>query len=115
MKGPLTRADIEHAIELSDKHGLTWPVIAERTGRPVGTLKTTVWRFRQGKWGAASRQRARQIEAEAQDLIAAGVTNIAEIARRVGATYAQTYTRLQKIGLDRETIREAAEMARMAA
>lgn len=112
---PYTRDEILRALDLHERQGLTWPEVEAITGRPQTSLKTTASRFKAGKWGAPIRERGRQLDVEAEALIAAGVTCIAEIARRLGCTYGATYMRLRKMGLDAETIREAAEMARMAA
>lgn len=115
MSGPWTRDEILRAIELHEKHGLTWREVEARTGRSRRSLMTTVCRFRSGKWGTPTRDRSRQIEAEVEALIASGVISIAEIARRLGFKYMAMYMRLKKMGLDSETIREAADMARMVA
>lgn len=112
---PYTREEILRALDLHERQGLTWPEIEALTGRGHNSLKSTVCRFRAGKWGAPIRERGKQLDVQVEALISAGVTSIDEIARRLGCTYGATYMRLRKMGLDAETIREAAEMARMAA
>lgn len=112
---PFTREEILRALDLHERQGLTWPEVSALTGRRHTSLKTTACRFKAGKWGAPIRERGKQLDAEVETLISGGVTCIAEIARRLGCTYGATYMRLRKMGLDAETIREAAEMARMAA
>lgn len=115
MGTPYTREEIERAIEMSERHGLTWPEIEAMTGREQRSLKATVSRFRNGKWGAPSRTRSKQINTEIEALIASGVTSITDIAKHFGYSYLAMYMRLKRMGHDAETIREAADMARLAA
>ena len=115
MREPYTREELLRAIDMSERQNLTWPQIAARTGRTRKSLMTTVSKFRAGRWASPRYDRSSKINAEIDALIASGVKRISEIARRVGVSYMAMYMRLRTMGLDAETVREAAEMARMAA
>lgn len=108
--GPFYQAeDLERAWKLKSL-GLSWRVVGTRMGRPHDSLKKCAHRYRRGTWaphGLAARLAEKDRRAE--ELVAAGVTKAADIAREIGLGERGACRRLLMLGLDAEMRRAAAQ------
>lgn len=107
MRRPYTEDEILRAIRLHKALG-SWELVAEELERGVGSLMTTVCRYRQGKWcpaGLAQRSAARNeaIEAAIQE----GLTTD-EMAGRLGLERSSVQQRIAALGWDAESREEVA-------
>lgn len=100
---PYTPEELERAIELHERHGLTWDVVAVRMGRSLASIKVNVCRYRKGRKFELP-IRARESEEMAE--MAFNGLSLGEIARRRGCHPSNVWQRLNRIGVDQEVIQE---------
>jgi hypothetical protein len=94
-----TRADLEKAIEMN-KAGVTVPQIALRMGVKPNSLKQTLHKFKKGLWKGEN-EKLKVERAKIDQMVADGMSG-PDMAREMKTTYMNMYTRLWKMGYDRE-------------